>query len=122
LSTCLNLPLVRGFTSDVLVNSPQQKKFLHKNSGCEVVDMESFALTSYISNLTVVRIISDNHDDKLPNLNSAINRQGKLDTVKMGLSFLQQPLSAINLIKNSLYSLKKLEQIGNKIIKLYQNN
>ncbi len=121
LSAELNLPLVKGFTSNFLVNSYSQKISLQEKSGCDVVDMESFALMSYISELTVVRIISDNYHDNLPNLNSAINEQGKLDNVKMTIAFLQQPLSAINLIKNSLYSLKKLEEISSKIVNIYQN-
>lgn len=117
----LNLPLVKGLTSDILVNSSDLKSSLQQKTGCEVVDMESFAVMSYFSELVVMRIISDNYNDDLPNLNSAINLEGKLDNVKMAIAFLKQPLSAIKLINNSLISLKKLEEISSKIINFYQD-
>lgn len=117
----LNLPLVKGLTSDILVNSSDLKLSLHQKTGCEIVDMESFAVMSYFSELVVIRVISDNYNDELPNLNSAINSQGKLDNVKIAIAFIKQPLPAIKFINNSLMSLKKLEQISSKIINFYQD-
>lgn len=110
----LNLPFVKGLTANRLVNSSELKLSLQKQSGCQVVDMETFAVMSYFPKLVVIRIISDRLDDHLPDLNSAIDFQGKLNNWKMTIAFLQQPLSAIKLISNSLSSLKKLEEIAGK--------
>ncbi len=118
----LNLPLVKGLTNNILVNSSDLKSSLNQKTGCEVVDMESFAVMSYFSELVVIRIISDNYNDELPDLNTAINSQGKLDNFKMAIAFTKQPLSAIKLINNSLISLKKLEQITSQVMNFYQNS
>jgi len=111
----LNIPLVKGLTANQLVNSSELKLSLQKQSGCQVVDMETFAVMSYFPKLAVIRIISDRLDDHIPDLNSAIDSCGKLNNWKMTIAFLQQPLSAIKLIRNSLSSLKKLEEIASKL-------
>lgn len=113
----LNAPLVKGVTANQLVNSPALKSTLQQESGCQVVDMETFAVMSYFPSLAVIRIISDSYNDELPDLNSAIDSEGKLNNLKMAIAFLQQPLSAIKLIRNSLISLKKLEQV----VKIIEN-
>ncbi len=77
--------------------------------------MESFAVMSNFKSVSVVRVISDNYDDNLPDLNSAITKEGTLDNFKMSRAFIQEPLKAITLIKNALFSLKKLEEVSKKI-------
>ena len=74
--------------------------------------MESFAILSYFQSATVVRIISDNYDDNLPNLNFAITPDGKLNNRKVAIALLREPLKGIKLIKNALISLKKLGAIA----------
>jgi hypothetical protein len=111
----LNVPLVQGLTANQLVNSPALKLTLQRQSGCQVVDMETFGVMSYFPSLAVIRIISDSYHDELPNLNYAIDSEGKLNNLKMAIAFLQQPLAALKLMRNSLISLKKLEQVTNQI-------
>lgn len=118
----LKIPLVKGVTANQLVNSPALKLTLQQNSGGQVVDMETFGVMSYFPSLAVIRIISDSYSDELPNLNSAIDSEGKLNNFKMAIAFLQQPLAAIRLIRNSLIGLQKLEQVGNQIRTFFQGH
>jgi len=111
----LNCSVVKGLTTDTLIHTSRDKKNLSKQSYSSVVDMESFAILSYFESATVVRVISDNYDDNLPDLNSAITPDGKLDNLKMAIAFLREPFKAIKLIKNALISLKQLGAIASKI-------
>lgn len=108
----LNCSVVKGLTTDSLIHQSTEKKNLFAQTGASVVDMESFAILSYLKSATVLRIISDNYDDNLPDLNSAITPDGKLNPKKMALAFLREPLKGIKLINNALISLKKLEAIA----------
>ncbi len=111
----LNAPIVKGLTTDKLIVSPSQKQLLQQQSNCSVVDMESYGVMSYFDSVSVVRVISDNVNDFLPDLNLAISDDGKLNKWRMSIVFLTQPLKAIKLIRNALISLKKLETVSRKI-------
>lgn len=111
----LHCPLVKGLTTDTLISQSKDKKSLSEQSYSSVVDMESFALLSYFESATVVRVISDNYDDNLPDLNLAITPDGTLNNQKTAIAFLREPLKAIKLIKNALISLKKLEAIASEL-------
>lgn len=113
LKDTLNVPIVKGITTDKLINSATEK--VNLSSWGDVVDMESFAVMSHFNSVSVVRVISDNYDDNLPDLNSAITKEGTLDNFKISRAFIQEPLKAITLIKNALFSLKKLEEVSKKI-------
>jgi nucleoside phosphorylase len=113
LKNTLNVPVVKGITTDKLINSSTEKANL--NRWGDVVDMESFAVMSNFNRVSVVRVISDNYDDNLPDLNKVITEEGTLNNFKMSLTFIQEPLKAITLIKNALFSLKKLEKISQRI-------
>jgi nucleoside phosphorylase len=116
LQSKLNASLVQGLTTDKLVASPSEKELLNQQFNCTVVDMETYAVMNYFESVSVIRVISDNVDDFLPNLNSAITPDGKLDKLKMTIAFLKEPLKAVKLIQNALISLKKLEQISRQLI------
>lgn len=108
----LNCSVVKGLTTDNLIHQSSVKKSLFAQTSAAVVDMESFAILSYFHTATVVRVISDNYDDNLPNLNLAITSEGKLEPKKMAIALFQAPIKGIKLIKNGLISLKKLEAIA----------
>ncbi len=121
LKSKFNTPLVKGLTTDKLIASPQDKSQLNQESNCTVVDMESYAVMNHFESVAVVRIISDNFDEFLPDLNSAITLEKKLDKLKMTIAFIKEPLKAIKLIKNALISLNKLEEISKQISELMEN-
>lgn len=111
----LNLPLIKGFTSDKLINSSVEKQELRQTIKADVVDMESFAIINKYSSVNVIRVISDNYDDNLPNLNTAITEDGSLDNLKMFKCFIYEPIKAYYLIKNSLISLKVLGKFSQNL-------
>lgn len=112
----LNCSLVKGLTTDTLIHKSTDKKTLSEQTYSSVVDMESFAILSYFQSATIVRVISDNYDDNLPDLNSAITSDGKLNNMKVAIALIQEPFKAMKLIKNALISLKKLGAIATEII------
>jgi nucleoside phosphorylase len=111
----LNLPIVKALTCDRFIYSAREKQELGQRYGVTVVDMEGIALMNYFDSVTIIRVISDDCDHNLPDLNSAINEQGKLAEIKMAIAFWRQPLAAIKLIKGSLKALKVLEKVSEQI-------
>jgi len=108
----LNCALVKGLTTDTLISQSSQKKSLFQKTSAFIVDMESFALLNYFQSVSVIRVVSDNYDDDLPDLNSAITLDGKLNNGKVAIAFLKEPWKAVKLIKNALISLRKLSAIA----------
>lgn len=111
----LNCPLVKGLTTDTLISQSSQKKSLFQKTSASIVDMESFALLNYFQSVSVIRVVSDNYDDDLPDLNSAITFDGKLNNRKVAIAFLKEPWKAVKLIKNALISLRKLSAIVQRL-------
>lgn len=115
LKTKLNASFVNGLTVDNLIHSSSIKINLNNLSNAEVIDMESYAVMSYFKSVSVIRVISDNYDDNLPDLNSAITSEGKLNNLKMAIAFIKEPLKAVKLIRNALISLKILEKVSQQL-------
>lgn len=115
LQQSFNAKLVKGFTSDRLIYSAQEKQKLAQFYDVNVVDMEGIAILNKFNSVAILRVISDNFNDDLPDLNEAINEQGKLENFKIAIAFLRQPLPAIKLIKSSLKALAKLKEIAKKL-------
>ena len=117
LGTQTQTKLVKGLTTDKIITDSGDKKQLWQETGCSVVDMESYGVMDfdYCDRVSVIRTVSDNSRDDLPDLNGAITPEGKLDMVKMSIVFMKEPIKAVNLIKNALVSLKKLEEISEQL-------
>ena len=107
--------LVKGLTSDRLIYNATEKQALEQRYDVSVVDMEGYAILNRFASAAIVRVISDNCHDNLPDLNWAINDRGKLEEIKMAIAFLRQPLAASRLIRGSLKSLKVLEEVTMKL-------
>lgn len=107
--------LVKGLTSDRLVYSASQKRHLGEVYDAEVVDMEGFAALDVLSKagfaVAMLRVISDDLQHNLPNLNSAISADGSLQSLPLAIGMLRQPIAATRLIKGSLRGLKVLEKV-----------
>lgn len=114
---------VRGLTSDRLVWSAEEKQHLGKLYDADVVDMEGFVAlkkikaisTSQIPQITIVRVVSDDCDRDIPNLEGAIDANGKLQPLSVATSFLQQPIAAMRLIRGSIEGLRILEKLTTEI-------
>jgi nucleoside phosphorylase len=106
---------VKALTSDRLIYSAREKQELGKRYDVTVVDMEGIAIVNHFDSAAIIRVISDDCHGNLPDLNSAINEGGKLESLKMAIAFLRQPLAAMRLITGSLQALKVLEKVTTQI-------
>lgn len=107
--------LVRGLTSDRLIYFASEKQHLCQLYNTEVVDMEGFAALETLTKagvaVAMVRVVSDDFEHNLPNLNSAINAEGKLETLPLVMGMMRQPIAAIRLIRGSLQGLRMLQKV-----------
>jgi nucleoside phosphorylase len=111
--------LVKSLTSDSVVYSTSEKRQLAENFPVEVVDMEGFAALKILSQrgipVAMLRVVSDDAKHNIPNLNSAIDKEGILQPLPLAWEMITQPISAFNLIKGSLQGLKLLQQVASEL-------
>jgi hypothetical protein len=107
--------LVRGLTSDRLIYSAAEKRDLGEHFGADAIDMEGFAALEFFRQagvaVAMLRVVSDDCQHDLPNLNPAISPAGTLKTLPLAMAMLQQPLAATRLIRTSLKGLQVLERV-----------
>ncbi len=107
--------LVRGFTSDRIIFSAEEKRYLGQSYNARVVDMEGFAALEVLSQagvaVAMVRAIGDDSHYNLPNLTSAIDPDGSLQPLSLAIGMLRQPIAAIRLIRGSIQGLQALQQV-----------
>ncbi len=122
LQSQLNLPLVRALTSDRIVSSALEKQQLHRSHQAAVVDMEGIAVLSRLNSpVAMVRVISDDSSQDLPDLSAAVDADGKLQSVPLALAMLRRPIAAARLIRGSMIGLKRLGEIARDLaIALHQ--
>ena len=114
---------VRGLTSDRLIWAAEEKQSLGKLDDADVVDMEGYVALKTIKaifmettpQIAIVRVVSDNCDRDIPNLEEAIDTNGRLQPLSVAASFLQQPIAAIRLIRGSIEGLRVLEKLTAEI-------
>ncbi len=107
--------VVRGLTSDRLLWMSQEKRDLGNRHNMDVVDMEGLAVIKLLSQvnipLGIVRVISDDCYQDLPDLTSALTSEGELHPLSLALGMLKNPLRASKLVISSLKSLQGLENL-----------
>ena len=108
--------LVRGLTSDRLLWSAQEKCRLAKHYNADVVDMESFAILDLLTQagaaVSILRVVSDDCQHNIPDLNLAISPDGRLQPLSLASLMLRQPIAATRLIRGSLQALMVLQKIS----------
>jgi hypothetical protein len=106
--------LVRAITSDRLIFSAEEKRFLGQRYNAQVVDMEGFAALEVLTQagvaVAMVRAISDDSHHNLPSLSSAISPDGSLQPLPLAIGMLRQPVAATRLIRGSIHGLQALQQ------------
>ena len=114
-----NIRRVQGLTSDRVITSASEKKELGKRLNRQVVEMEGWAVLSFFKELgipaTIIRVISDDVEQSLPDLSKIYDTQGKLDAIALSLALGKKPIAGYRLIVGSLKSLKILNQITRKL-------
>jgi hypothetical protein len=84
-----------------------------------VVEMEGWAVLNFFSELgipaTIIRVISDEVSQSLPDLSKIYDSQGQLNAIALSLALGKKPIAGFKLIVGSLTSLKILSQITDKL-------
>lgn len=110
ISTRLSASLVKGLTGDRLIHTASAKAEQRLHTGADVVDMESWLIRENFPDVVIVRVISDNYEQNLPDLNLALDSQGNLNPFSLAYRMSQQPLASGRLITSSLKALKVLQK------------
>ncbi len=107
---------VTGMMCDRVLATAVEKQSLGQQCGAQVVDMEGFAalqvLRQKIKKISMLRVVSDDAEHDLPNLDEAFDTDGKIRIGVMMRQFLMKPLGAMRLIKGSLSALGELEKLA----------
>jgi nucleoside phosphorylase len=110
---------VQGLTSDRVITEASEKKELGKSFNRQVAEMEGWAVLNFFSELgipaTIIRVISDDVEQSLPDLSKIYNDQGQLNAIALSLALGKKPIAGYRLIVGSLKSLKILNQITRKL-------
>lgn len=109
-----SVSLVKSLTSDRVIWSAEEKRCLGKQYNADVVDMEGFAILDLLSQsgvaVSMLRVISDDCQHDIPDLNSCISPDGNLQPLSLASRMFRQPIAATRLIRGSLQALKILQQ------------
>jgi hypothetical protein len=111
----LSTNVVKGLTCDRLIHTAAAKAQNRRLTGADVVDMESWVIIENFPSVAIVRIISDNYEQSLPDLKSTLDNQGNLNPFSLALKMSQQPLASLELIRSSLKALGVLEKITTEL-------
>lgn len=114
--------LIKGLTCDRIISQASEKAALYHRTGLAAVDMEGYDVLKFLNSAqiptAIVRVISDTHQQNLPDLAPAIAADGQLNPWILSGQFAQNPIAAFHLICSSLQGLKKLRLLTQQ---LFQN-
>ncbi|MBW4422387.1 MAG: phosphorylase [Myxacorys californica WJT36-NPBG1] len=116
LQTCLNLTPVRALTSDRIIALASEKQALGKLHSADVVDMEGMAVMSLNAAITMVRVVSDDVHDDVPDLTEAIDPDGKLRSLPLAIGLIRHPIKGFRLIRGSLLGLRSLRRVARQVV------
>jgi Phosphorylase superfamily len=104
--------IVKGITCDRVIGSAKEKLHLASTSQADVADMESYVALEVLQGIsvTIIRVVSDDFEQDLPDIADAIAPDGSLKTFPLIVRMAQKPVAAIKLIRSSLKGLKVLER------------
>lgn len=119
LQALLDVPIVRGVTSDRVISTTHDKRQLAAQFSADVVDMESAAALEILNAIgvstAVLRVVSDDCHHNIPDLSNAFNAEGSLQPVALAIAMLRQPIAATHLIRSSLHGLRSLQELTNRL-------
>lgn len=111
----LSVNLVQGLTSERVICQGTEKLKLSQTYPAQVIDMEGYGYIKEFQRLNIsvamLRVVSDDLTKDIPNLNQAIDSDGKIKIPTMAIAFLKQPIVAVKFIKGSLMALRTLKDI-----------
>ncbi len=105
---------IKALTSDRIIYKAEEKQQLKKDTGAEVVDMEGFAVLNFFSGeataVAMVRVISDDCNNDIPNLTSALTPSGNLQSLPLAIAMFRQPLASFQMIRGAIKGLQVLKK------------
>ena len=114
--------LVHALTSDKVIISAAEKQHLGQVYSVDVVDMEGFLILDNLAdtkiNIAMVRVVSDEVNQNLPDLKEVISSEGRLNFLRLGIAMFKRPIAAFYLIKSSLKSLEILKQVTMELFRI----
>jgi len=114
--------LVEALSSDRVITEAEEKQNLGKRYQVQVVDMEGAAILKFFAAqqipVVILRVISDEINQSLPDLSQVYNSAGELQTWPLTKALISQPITGFNLIRSSLYALKILEKLATELDQL----
>ncbi len=114
--------LVQGLTSKKVITTAFKKQQLSQQYAVDVVDMEGRLILALLTKVgikvAIVRVVSDDSSQNLPDLTTVIDSQGNLQTFPLIKVMLQHPREAFALIRNGLKSLQTLQYITQELKRL----
>ncbi|KAF0248000.1 MAG: hypothetical protein FD167_2597 [bacterium] len=109
-----------GLTFPKVVCQAQEKLSLAKKYNAVAVDMESYQILIAAKEkrlpATVLRVISDDAQGDLPDLNAAMNQNGDINNLKMIWQFAQHPVLAAKFLINLNKSISVLKTYLPKVL------
>jgi Phosphorylase superfamily len=117
---------VQALTTDRIISTALEKRHLGQTYAAQVVDMEgAIVLQSLMPigiSVAMLRVVSDDCDRNIPNLNGALKPDGSLDAFALALGFCKEPIAAAHLIRGSLRGLKTLQSITTALFSELSDN
>ncbi len=113
------LILWKALTTDKVITKETEKRSLHAETGCDVVDMETFWILAFMAERGIgvmgLRVVSDGAGGDLPDLAQAFDGAGGIQPWALGLAFVRNPGAAWRLIRGAIVALRKLEACATMI-------
>lgn len=116
----LRVTPVMAVTCDRVINTASEKQHLAAAYNADVVDMEGFAILEGLQSrripIAMVRVVSDDASQDLPDITAAFSPEGTLKPLSLALGMVRQPQAAMRLIRGSLQGLKTLEALAAQLV------
>lgn len=113
---------VRALTSEVVITSGSRKRQTAARHRVQVVDMESYPVLEQLSRsgiaAAVLRVVSDECDQELPDLQDSYDENGELQPAALALAMLREPFAGIRLVGSSLTALGSLARTAHQLARI----
>jgi nucleoside phosphorylase len=114
-----NAKSVKAISSNKIIATPQEKRFIREKYGCDVVDMEGTAILAFFAALnipvTMLRVVSDDAAGDIPDLSAAIDPNGKLQGRQLAIGLIKEPRKGLRLLRGAIVGLRALAKLAGSI-------
>jgi nucleoside phosphorylase len=115
-----NAKSVKAISSNKIIATAKEKRFIREKYGCDVVDMEGAAILAYFAELnipvTMLRVVSDTAAGDIPDLSAAIDGNGKLQSGKLAIGLIKEPRKGLRLVRGAIVGLRALAKLAGSLV------